>query len=94
MAQFIGNQIDDGDNLAFTLKSPKLSEEQRIAIIIKHLNQNRYYLFFDSVHLIEKNSNIESFFSILKQKLTQSIIFISSRANPAYVNQLMKQKKF
>lgn len=93
LAQFIGNQIDDGDNLAFTLKSPELSEEQRIAIIIKHLNQNCYYLFFDSVHLIEKNSNIESFFSFLKQKLTQSIIFISSRAKPCFCKPIDEAKK-
>ncbi|NJN13061.1 MAG: AAA family ATPase, partial [Richelia sp. RM1_1_1] len=93
LAQFIEKQIDNGDNLTFTFKSSELSDEQRIAIIIKNLNHHRYYLFFDSVDLIEKNSKIESFFSILKQKLTQSIIFISSRAKPCFCKPIDEAKK-
>jgi tetratricopeptide (TPR) repeat protein len=93
LAHFIDKQTDTEEKLISTLQPPQLSEEQRIAIIIEQLNKNRYYLFFDSVHLLEKNSKIDSLFSIFKQKLKQSLIFVSSRSKPYFCKPIDEAKK-
>ncbi|MDJ0620914.1 MAG: tetratricopeptide repeat protein [Calothrix sp. MO_192.B10] len=93
LAQFIDKQIDTEENLTVTIQSPELSEEQRISIIIENLNKSRYYLFFDSVHIIETNSKINSLFFIFKQKLKQSLIFVNSRSKPYFCKPIDEAKK-
>ncbi|MDF5726658.1 MAG: tetratricopeptide repeat protein [Rhizonema sp. PD38] len=93
LAQFIDKQTDTDKNLTITIQTPELSDEQRISIIIEHLNKNRYYLFFESIHIIEENSKIDSLFSICKQKLKQSIIFITSRSKPCFCKPIDEAKK-
>lgn len=93
LARFLDNQPQREDYLVSALQSPILSENEQVALIVEELNKGCYHLFFDSVHHIDKESALGSFFSVLKQQLQQGTIFIASRSKPCFCKPIDEANK-
>jgi hypothetical protein len=93
LARFLDSQPEREGSLVGALQAPVFSENDRIALVIEGLNTGCYYLFFDSVHHIEKDSPLDSFFLLLKQQLRQGATFVAGRSQPSFTRFLMKPDK-
>ncbi len=93
LSKFIDSQAEREEYLVSTLQSPIFSQPERIELVIEELNKGCYYLFFDSVHYIEKDSQVDSFFSLLKQQLRQGTTFIASRSKPCFYKPIDEARK-
>jgi hypothetical protein len=88
LARFLDEQPEREGSLVGALQAPVFSENDWIALVIEGLNTGCYYLFFDSVHHIEKDSPLDSFFSLLKQQLQQTTTFVAGRYKPSFYSPL------
>lgn len=93
LVQFLDEDAEEDEKLAQIFQLNLCSENEKIALLIKRLNSKKAYLFFDSIHYIGNDTKISSFFSILKQNLTQGNVFISSRLKPSFYKKLDEVKK-
>lgn len=84
LARFLDSQPESEGNLVGALRAPIFSASDRIALVIEGLNIACYYLFFDSVHHIEKDSPLDSFFVLLKQQLRRGTTFVAGRSKPCF----------
>jgi hypothetical protein len=82
LAQFVDTITGELGNLTQKIRTAGLSYTDRIRLLTNSLNENNYYLFFDAYE--EANSEIGSFFSSLKQYLTNTSIFLTSQIVPNF----------
>ena len=93
LAHFLDNQPESQGNLASIIQHNQLSKQGQIDRIIEQLNQDNYYLFFDSVELISASPEINSFFSLLKDKLIQGTIFVSGTSKPNFYDKIDESRQ-
>jgi len=92
LARFLDSRSGHMGNLAGAIRAPTFTEQDRIDLIIRALNADHYFLFFDSVHHVEDQSALSSFFSLLKERLSQSRVFVASRSRPEFLSQADEAK--
>ncbi|MBD2180313.1 tetratricopeptide repeat protein [Planktothrix sp. FACHB-1355] len=93
LASFLDSQPEAEGNLSATVQTHRLYRSSLIDLIIEKLNQADYYIFFDSVHHIIKDSDLGSFFSILKNNLQRGFFFVAGRYKPDFYTLIDEGKK-
>jgi tetratricopeptide (TPR) repeat protein len=84
LARFIASQRKGKINLVHTIQQPHLNDADKIDLIIDELNKDQYYLLFDSIHLIEEQPALNSFFSLLKDRLQKGTVFVAGQTKPKF----------
>ena len=93
LAHFLDNQSESQGNLATIIQQNRIPKQSQIDRIIEQLNQDNYYLFFDSVESISANSEINSFFALLKDKLLRGTIFVSGASKPNFYDRIYESRR-
>ncbi|MHC5916251.1 MAG: tetratricopeptide repeat protein [Nostoc sp.] len=93
LAQFLDKHLECREKLVSLFQTNLLEDSEKIALVIERLNQKKIYLFFDSIHHIDGDTKLNSFFSILKQELKQGNIFIASRHQPYFYKSIDELNK-
>jgi tetratricopeptide (TPR) repeat protein len=93
LARFLDGNGQFSGGLVSAIRDSRLTESDKIDLIITALNKGDYYLFFDSLHLIQDNAALNSLFSLLKEHLVNGAVFIASRARPTFYTPVDEAKQ-
>jgi tetratricopeptide (TPR) repeat protein len=79
--------------VSLVINTPSLSTHDKVSLVIGELNRNGGYLFFDRVELCEQDAALESFFTMLKERLKKGHVFLASRSKPGFIMPLDEAKR-
>lgn len=80
--------LDKRNKIVFfetALQITNYSIQDKINLIFQGLNSTESHLFFDDFHLIEENTQLNSFFEFLKEHLNKGCVFLSTNSQPRAV---------
>lgn len=93
LARFLANQTETNYYLVDEVQAATTSESDKLNLLINRLNDDTYFLFFDAVQHVEQHSAVESLFVLLKDRLSQGVLFLASREQPTFYTRIDEAKQ-
>lgn len=84
LARFLDQQAEQDGTLVTLLRDPAFSDNDKIHLLIEQLNRGDYYLFLDSIHVVEDKPEFDSLFALFKDHLSGGAVFVAGRSKPKF----------
>lgn len=85
LMRFLYGRSEPSTDLAVSLQWNERLLTEKIDLLTELLNQNDHHLFFDNVHLVEKDEALMSFFSLLKEKMHRGSVLMAAISKPTFI---------